>query len=97
MWPLAFHEGSRWGVLNAGMRIGWPERRGSAVRREMHECRGLGVGAHVAAAVGVALTRAHRDVRARVKSRGRKRRTRRRRPSLAERRGLCGLRSIMHL
>ena len=53
VWPLAFHKGGRWGVLNAGMRIGWPERRGSAVRREMHERRGLvGVGAHVAAAAG---------------------------------------------
>ena len=92
--PLAFHEGGRWGVVSAGVRIGWPGRRGSAVRREMHERRGLGVGAHVATAAGVALTRAHRDVRARVKSGRRRRCTRRRRPSLAERRGLCGLRSM---
>ena len=94
--PLAFHEGGRWGDASAGVRIGRPERRGSAVRRETHERRGLGVGAHVATAAGAALTRAHRDVRARVKSRGRKRCTRRRRLSLAERRGLCRLCSTMH-
>ena len=69
--PLAFHEGGRWGDASAGVRIGWPERRGSAFRREMHERRGLGVGAHVATAAGVARTRAHRDVRARVKSKTR--------------------------
>ena len=92
--PLAFHEGGRWGVVSAGMRIGWPERRGSATRREMHERRGLGVGAHVATAAGIALTRAHRDVRARLRSGRRSRCIRRRRPSLAERRGLCGLHSM---
>ena len=96
MWPLAFHEEGRWGVLNAGMRIGWPERRGSVVRREAHERQGLGVGAHVATAAGAILMRAHRDVRARVKSKGRKRCSRRRRLSLAEWRGLCRLCSTMH-
>ena len=95
--PLMFHGGGRRGDASAGVRIGRPERRGIVVRCEAHERRGLGVGAHIAAAAGVALTRVHRDVRARVKSRRRKRCTRRRRPSLAERRGLCGLRSIMHL
>ena len=93
--PLVFHEGGRWGDVSAGVRIGWPERRGSAVRREMHERRGLGVGAHVATAAGVARSmRVYRDVRACAKSGGRKRCTRRRRPSLAERHGLCGLRSM---
>ena len=92
--PLAFHWGGRWGVVNAGMRIGWPERRGSAVRRETHERRGLGVGAHVATAAGIALTRAHRDMRARLRSGRRSRCIRRRRLSPAERRGLCGLRNI---
>jgi hypothetical protein len=94
--PLVFHGGGRWGNASVGVRIGRPERRGIAVRRETHERRGLGVGAHVATAAGAVLMRAHRDVRARVKSRGRKRCTRRRRLSRAEWRGLCGLRSTMH-
>ena len=94
--PLVFREGGRWGDASAGVRIGWPERRGIAVRRETHERRGLGVGAHVATAAGAILMRAHRDVRARVKSKGRKRCSRRRRLSLAEWRGLCSLCSTMH-
>ena len=92
--PLAFHEGGRWGDASAGVRIGWPERRGSAVRREMYMHRGPGVGADVATAAGVAIARAHRDVCARVQSGRRKGCTRRRRLSIAERRGLCGLRSM---
>ena len=91
--PLTFHGGGRWGNASGGTRVGRPERRGSAVRREMHGRRALGVGAHVASADGVALTRVHRDARTRAKSGRRKGCTRRRRPSLAERRGLCGLRS----
>ena len=94
--PLVPHGGGRWGDASAGVRIGWPERRGIAVRRETHERRGLGVGAYVVTAAGAALMRAHRDVRARVKFRGRKRCTRRRRLSLAERRGLRRLCSTMH-
>ena len=94
--PLVFHAGGRWGNASVGVRIGRPERRGIAVRRETHERRGLGVGAHVATAAGAVLMRAHRDVRARVKFRGRKRCNRRRRLSLAERRGLRRLCSTMH-
>ena len=96
MLSLVFHGGGRRGDASAGVRIGRLERRGIAVRRETHERRGLGVGAHVAAAAVAVLMRVHRDVRARVKFRGRKRCTRRRRLSLAERRGLCRLCSIMH-
>ena len=93
---LVFHGGGRWGNASAGVRTGRPERRGTVVRREAHERRGLGVGAHVATAAGAILMRAHRDVRARVKSKGRKRCSRRRRLSLAEWRGLCRLCSTMH-
>ena len=50
MLPLVFHGGGRWGDASAGVRIGRPERRGIAARRETHERRGLGVGAHVATA-----------------------------------------------
>ena len=51
--PLAFHGGARQGRVGPGVRIGWPERRGSAVRRKTHERRGRGVGypCHVPASV----------------------------------------------
>ena len=89
--PLAYDEGARRGRVSAGVRIGWPERRGSVVRREMHARRGRGVGAHAAAAAGEVTTRARRAVCARVEN-GRREEVRRRcRPSNTGRRGLCGL------
>ena len=49
--PLAHHGGVRRGCVSAGARIGWPERRGSAVHRETHERRGWGVGGAYVATV----------------------------------------------
>ena len=90
--PLACHRGAMWRRMSAGVRIGWPERRGSVVRREAHERRGRGVGAHVAtAAAGVVTMRARRAVCARVEF-GRCEGCRRRcRPNNTGRRGLCRL------
>ena len=34
--PLACHEGGRRVRVSAGVRVEWPERRGSVVRRETH-------------------------------------------------------------
>ena len=64
--PLARHGAARRGRVSAGVRIGWPERRGSGVRREMHERRGRGVGGHAAAVAGVVTMRARPAVCARV-------------------------------
>ena len=88
MLPLAYHVGARRGRVSAGVRIGWPERRGSAVRREMHERRGRGVEAHVATAAGVVIMRACRAVRAWVESGRREGCRRRYRPNNTGRRGL---------
>ena len=74
--------------MSAGARIGWPERRGSAVRRETHERRGRGVGGHVATAAGVVTMRACRAVCARVESGRREGCKRRCRPNNTGRRGL---------
>ena len=87
--PLAYHGGVRRGRVSAGARIGWPERRGSVIRRDTHERRGRGVGAHVATAAGVVTMRARRAVRARVEF-GRCEGCRRRcRPNNTGQRGLC--------
>ena len=86
--PLAYDEGARRGRVSAGVRIGWPDRRGSAVRRETYERRGLGVGVHVATATGVVTTRARRAVRALVESGRREGCRRRYRPNNNGRRNL---------
>ena len=89
--PLACHVGARRGRVSAGVRIEWPERRGSVACRETQEHRSRGVGGRAAAATGVVTLRARRAVCARVESEICERCRRRCRPSNTGRRGLCGL------